>query len=176
MRGAFGAVENVKKYSYGERMGLGKGASIARITDGTSNSVMFSEVLANHKQDGRTSSTSPGGLNRDIRGVMLCPMMGGNSFSGAFPPNSKGTDVSQGLPLSGDPAAFPPGHKMYGVQDRNTDPVSGGQWQVAARSQHSGGVVAAYCDGSVRFITSNIDPFTWTSLCTIGGGEPVSTP
>ena len=170
-RGMFGAVENVKKYEYGARFGIGKGIKFGEISDGSSNTVMISEVLANHRPDTRTSSSAPAGMNRDVRGTILCPMMGGNSFSGFFPPNSRATDVTQGCPPAGDPAALPATDPMFCTQDRNIDPVTGGRWQVAARSNHTGGVNAAFGDGSVRFYSNNIDRVVWSALCTIAGGE-----
>jgi prepilin-type N-terminal cleavage/methylation domain-containing protein/prepilin-type processing-associated H-X9-DG protein len=170
-RGMFGAVENVQKYEYGARFGVGKGIKFGDIIDGSSNSVMLSEVLANHRADGRTSSSAPSGMNRDVRGTILCPMMGGNSFSGFFPPNSRATDVTQGCPLATDAAALPATDPMFCTQDRNIDPATGGRWQVAARSRHTGGVNAAFGDGSVRFYSSNIDRVVWSALCTIAGGE-----
>lgn len=173
-RGMFGAVENVKKYEYGQRFGIGKGTRFADVIDGSSNSVLLSEVLANFRADTRTSSSAPAGMNRDVRGALLCPMMGGNSFSGFFPPNSAGTDVTQGCPLPTDPAAFPSNHPMFCRQDRNIDSATGGQWQVAARSNHTGGVNAAFGDGSVRFYSSSIDRNVWSSLCTIAGSEVVN--
>lgn len=172
--GIFGVVTNVIKYPYGERMGVGKGTKIVGITDGASNTVLLSELLANHKADGRTSSSHPSGMNRDVRGSIICPMMGGNSFSGLFPPNSKGTDITSGCPVSTDPAAFPANHPMFCTQDRNIDPITGGQWAVSARSNHTGGVNAAMGDGSVRFFRDTIAQATWSALCTKQGGETIS--
>lgn len=173
-RGAFGAVENVIKYPYGNRFGVGKGTKFANFVDGTSNSVLLSELLNNGKADGRTSSSAPLGMNRDVRGTILCPMMGGNSFTGFYPPNSKGTDVTNGCPLSTDPAAYPPTDPMFCTQDRNIDPATGGQWNAAARSMHTGGVNAAFADGAVRFYSNSIDRSIWQALCSIAGGETAS--
>jgi prepilin-type N-terminal cleavage/methylation domain-containing protein/prepilin-type processing-associated H-X9-DG protein len=173
-RGAFGAVENVRKFSYGNRFGVGKGRRFRDITDGSSNSVMMSEVINNIKPDGRTSSSQPAGLNRDVRGAYLTPMMGGNSFSGFFPPNAPGTDVTSGCPLPTDPAAFPPNDPRFCTQDRNIDPATGGQWHAAARSWHGSGVNATFADGAVRFIPNSIDRRIWQSLCTVAGGETVT--
>ncbi len=164
-RGVFGAVENVVKYPYGNRMGIGKGTRMGKLTDGTSNTIMISEVLANHKADAR------GALNRDVRGSLLCPMMGGNSFTGFYPPNSKGTDVTQGCPVSSDQAAFPSNHPMYCTQDRDINGATGGKWQVSARSSHTGGANAAISDGSVRFFSSSTDRVTYASQCSMAGGE-----
>ena len=174
--GVFGPVTNVVKYPYTERFGIGKGTRITSIIDGTSNTVMLSEVLANHTADGRTSSTQPAGMNRDVRGAILCPMMGGNSFSGMFPPNSRNTDVTSGCPLSSDPAAVPP-TDTWGracTQNRDINPATGGQWQVAARSMHTGGVNACFADGSVRFIRSSINQAQWSAMNTMAGGEVVN--
>ncbi|MEY2611488.1 MAG: hypothetical protein RL069_299 [Planctomycetota bacterium] len=173
-RGAFGAVVDVNKFPYGNRFAVGKGRRFRDVTDGTSNSVMFSEVMPNDKIDGRTSSTHPAGMNRDVRGALLTPMMGGNSFTGFFSPGSVGTDVTPGCPIASDPGAFPAGHQMFCTQDRNIDAVTGGQWQVAARSYHGSGVNASYVDGSIRFIPNTIDQVVWQNLCTVAGGEVVS--
>jgi prepilin-type N-terminal cleavage/methylation domain-containing protein len=173
-RGAFGAVENVLKFSYGNRFAVGKGRRFRDFIDGSSNSVMFSEVIPNLKEDGRTSSSAEAGMNRDVRGAILTPMMGGNSFTGFFPPNSPGTDVTSGCPAVGNPAAFPANHPQFCTQDRNVDPITGGQWQVAARSYHGSGVNATYGDGAVRFIANSIDRTIWQNQCTIAGGETVS--
>jgi prepilin-type N-terminal cleavage/methylation domain-containing protein/prepilin-type processing-associated H-X9-DG protein len=46
--------------------------------------------------------------------------------------------------------------------------VSGrGAMSLAARSRHTGGVVAAMCDGSVKFVTDSIDIGTWQALSTM---------
>jgi prepilin-type N-terminal cleavage/methylation domain-containing protein/prepilin-type processing-associated H-X9-DG protein len=171
LRGVFGAVESVVKYPHGARLGIGKGTTIVSITDGTSNTVMLSEVLSNIRSDGRTSTTSLGALNRDVRGAILCPMMGGNSFSTAFPPNSRGTDVTQGCPVATDAAAVPAGDPMFCTQNRDISPTTGGQWQVAARSNHTGGVNAAMADGSVRFVRSTVPQNVWSAAGTAAGGE-----
>ena len=41
----------------------------------------------------------------------------------------------------------------------------------AARSMHSGGVSALFCDGSVRFIDDSLTIDLWRALATIAGGE-----
>jgi prepilin-type processing-associated H-X9-DG protein len=42
---------------------------------------------------------------------------------------------------------------------------------ITASSRHPGGVNAAICDGSVRFIKSSISPPVWWALSTVAGGE-----
>ena len=43
----------------------------------------------------------------------------------------------------------------------------------AARSYHSAGVNALFCDGHVRFIRDSVNPATWRALATRRGGEAV---
>ena len=45
---------------------------------------------------------------------------------------------------------------------------------MAARSRHAGGVGAAMCDGSVRFISNNVAISIWNALGTASGGEVVN--
>lgn len=172
--GIFRVVTNVAKYPYGDRMGIGKGTKISDVLDGSSNTVMLSEVLANHRPDGRVSSSHPSGSNMDVRGAILCPMMGGNIFTGFFPPNSPGTDVTPGCPAAGAIDAVPPGDPMFCTQDRNIDLTAGGQWNAAARSTHTGGVNAAFGDGSVRFIRNSMPRQIFSAMCSSMGGEVVN--
>ena len=52
--------------------------------------------------------------------------------------------------------------------------VSGrGEMSLAARSRHPGGVVAALCDGSVRFVTDAVNIGTWQALSTMANGDLV---
>jgi prepilin-type N-terminal cleavage/methylation domain-containing protein/prepilin-type processing-associated H-X9-DG protein len=167
LRGVFNVVTDVRKFPVGERFGLGKGTAIAHITDGASNTVLLSEVLAIHRPDGRTSSSAPSGMNRDVRGAMLVPMAGGNIFMGNYPPNSPGTDV---MP-SCDPSIIQAGEaEMMCTRSQAID----GQYWAAARSKHSGGVNAAMADGSVRFVRNSISQVTWAAMCTMAGGETIN--
>lgn len=62
--------------------------------------------------------------------------------------------------------------------DNSTDPVY--QWSAwgwrAARSYHPGGVNLALLDGSVRFVTDNIDLGVWKAMSTCEGRELVELP
>jgi prepilin-type processing-associated H-X9-DG protein len=44
-----------------------------------------------------------------------------------------------------------------------------------ARSRHTGGVNAALCDGSVRFISAGVTLATWQALGTMNGAEMVGS-
>jgi prepilin-type processing-associated H-X9-DG protein len=45
---------------------------------------------------------------------------------------------------------------------------------MGARSLHTGGINTARCDGSVGFISNNIDLVAWNALGTAQGGEVVN--
>jgi prepilin-type N-terminal cleavage/methylation domain-containing protein/prepilin-type processing-associated H-X9-DG protein len=52
---------------------------------------------------------------------------------------------------------------IHGCEDTNA--------ATGARSQHTGGVNVLLGDGSVRFVTNNVNALTWLGLFTIRGGE-----
>jgi len=45
---------------------------------------------------------------------------------------------------------------------------------LTASSRHSGGVNAAFCDGSVKFVKNSVNYLVWMAVGTIGNGEVVS--
>lgn len=65
-----------------------------------------------------------------------------------------------------------------GVVRETTDPAvtyAGYGWR-AARSRHPGGVNVAMADGSLRFVTDDVDPAVWKAAATRAGGETVTLP
>ena len=85
-----------------------------------------------------------------------------------------------------------PGHSMYNHRRVPNDPrvdCRGGLphsdksdpfWNqlsldVAARSQHPGGVHALFADGHAAFVKGSIAPATWRALASVAGGEAVSS-
>lgn len=115
------------------------------ITDGTSNTLMMSERLI---ALGDADQNSNGDfLNDDAS-------QPGLQFMTIQTPNS-GVDVIF-CNTNNDPAA---------------PCTNGSSLQAAARSRHSGGVNAMFCDGSSRFISNSIAQYTWQSLGTMNGNE-----
>jgi len=161
--GIFGLVE-VPKWPLASRFGQGKGTRIVQITDGSSNTVMFSEVLPFDQVTLGTSSSSPAGINRDLRGAVLFPGAGGNMFTTFTPPNSTTPDQI----LSCDPA-IPADDPFRRACTQNQ--ADGNTW-AAARSKHTGGVNACFGDGSVRFMSNTINPAVWQAMGSKAGGEP----
>ena len=88
--------------------------------------------------------------------------MGGNIFSTQIGPNSKAPDGVWGCrnsPLDGMPCTQ--------IGSPYTEMFAG------ARSYHPGGVQVCMADGSVRFVSENINLLIWQALGTRGGGEVV---
>ena len=115
------------------------------ITDGTSNTLMIAEYLM-----------TPSADDNDWRGDI-------HNDDGVFrfhtldTPNSTVPDVvSWASTATPDPAM----------------PVTtAGAQKNAARSRHTGGVNAGLCDGSVRFVSSNVPSAVWAAQGTMNGNE-----
>jgi prepilin-type N-terminal cleavage/methylation domain-containing protein/prepilin-type processing-associated H-X9-DG protein len=125
---------------------MGRPRKIGEITDGTSNTLCVSEVL-----QGRTD---------DLRGFSWWG--GGAGFVTHMLPNSTEPDV-----VTGGICRTTNTPRMPCVDASTTTRAR----MMGARSQHTGGVNAAMCDGSVRFVRDSISLPTWRSLGTSMGGE-----
>ena len=170
--------------------------SLAMILDGTSGTVAVSETL-------RSTAGSPPGSNsltffaqNPLGGFVIT---GNNSTTG--PAITSDTDYAS-MCLTGSPAGYQatrgvrwhygaPGHSLFNnvraPNDARYDCRGGlphsnrtaATWSllsqnIAARSQHSGGVNALFCDGSTRFVRDSVAVRVWQALGTRKGGEVVS--
>jgi len=146
---------------------------IQDIADGTANTVMFSEGLS-------SSVALWGG----VQGVVEEMDVGGALFSTFDTPNSANADVVIACANSTTgPNDYDPNYKAPCISTHpSATPTLNNpnkwsdytQWRSAARSNHSGGVNAAFGDGSVRFVTNNVDVATWRAVGTKAGGEVVN--
>ena len=123
--------------------------TIAGVSDGTSNTVMASEVII--------------GQGVDLRGFIHWGDASG--FESYLAPNSKDFDRI----YSASYVKYPYMTNPPGAVSTTTAPN-----MVAARSRHSGGVNTAMCDGSVRFMKDSISLPIWQALSTTKGGEVIS--
>jgi prepilin-type N-terminal cleavage/methylation domain-containing protein/prepilin-type processing-associated H-X9-DG protein len=136
---------------------------ITDVIDGTSNTLMVSELITVPYNNGDTSTCSFSG-QYDYRGAYYNPLTGGALFLTSNPPNTTVGDYQWNACTIHPPGSTNPVAPCSGCSDANANTVY-------ARSLHTGGVNTAMADGSVRFITSTIAPLTWQNLGTRAGGE-----
>ena len=170
---------------------IGEFPSMSTVTDGTSNTVAFSEAL---------SAAACGG--RQIKGQVLLnvtSMYNGNSFPGPCLSMKSGTELTSDATSSAwraqrwaDGQIVASGFNTVLPPNSPNCVYSGGDtgWGVlSAQSNHSGGVNASMLDGSVRFVSDTIDcgdsygnavtsgksPYgVWGAMGSASGGETVS--
>ncbi|APW61051.1 DUF1559 domain-containing protein [Paludisphaera borealis] len=152
----------------------GKG-TIASITDGTSNTSLFSEVTRSIA-NANTAGEVPANSYLNVFGISA------DSFTtSVLPPTDlclagtrlkyRGQQYYRGIA----PTAFfshtqTPNPQTYDCAN-SSDFICA---HIAARSNHSGGVNVVFADGSVRFVKNSINPMSWRALGTRAGGEVVS--
>ncbi len=133
---------------------LNKCYGIVDITDGTSNTLVFSEVVVG-ANDGSGNSDHRGDIYNDDHNCFY--------FNVYTQPNSVIPDYMQGYCI------YP---------NLNNPPCNGNPNPAesfnAARSLHPGGVNAGLADGSVRFFKNTVSLQTWRALGTMANNEPLS--
>ena len=137
---------------------------IRDLTDGTSNTVMVGEIRL---QPDLVGPSGPGNVGcsqtsdwHDMRGRYSNPHPGGVTFTTIRPPN---TPVGDSMSW----AFGTPNVPLRGCASGSASP------EVHARSWHPGGAQFSLADGSVRFISNNIDQNVFQYLGTVAGGEVI---
>jgi Protein of unknown function (DUF1559). len=163
--------------------GINSRTTPAALRDGLSKTLMFSESIlgagpvATRTRDGLDADTGYGfvfvaplteaACSRpfyynftDLRGFSwVNGEYRTTLYNHARPPNAEAFDCLAALMSTTDLS------RMY----------AGYGWRTA-RSRHPGGVNAAAADGSVHFLSDDIDPVIWQGLSTRSGGEPAAIP
>jgi prepilin-type N-terminal cleavage/methylation domain-containing protein/prepilin-type processing-associated H-X9-DG protein len=132
------------------------GARFSQIVDGTSNTLMWSEVL-------QSPWDSAGAAWPDRRGRIWNDDTFCYQFMTHLPPNSPKGDFGYCNPANLKYPCDPAG--------RSLSAAAAPQVYMVPRSRHPNGVNVAMCDGSMRFITDNINMFTWVAASSMGAGE-----
>ena len=168
---------------------------LADIKDGSSNTIAYSEWLVDNGKLGpvpgrATGLTSSGGnLSRDAYSVGLPAVQADWAACTTKFMSGGGLGVSYG---NGPGTNWATGAQGYSIFNTLVPPNGGGQikWSacrmgccvqaqhadyMVAMSNHSGGVNAALCDGSVRFIKNSVAIPTWWALGTRDNGETISS-
>lgn len=132
---------------------------MSEMTDGTSNTACFSEILI----------ASPGKTD-DNRGDILNDE-GSPGFMSILTPNAKSPDQCRGCSANSQNTNHPDYRIMpCTVIGANTE------MQIAARSRHPGGVNVSMCDGSVRFVSDTVAQNVWAAALSGKGGESLTLP
>ena len=118
------------------------------ITDGTSKTLLMSEIIVS-KADG--DNTTRGDIINEDHDFVSVQFMTRNTPNG-------GTDQT--------------------IRCKNDDPqapcTAGSNYNVSARSRHSGGVGVVMCDGAVRFVTDNVSLTTWQQMGNMNDGQTIA--
>jgi prepilin-type N-terminal cleavage/methylation domain-containing protein/prepilin-type processing-associated H-X9-DG protein len=169
--------------------------AIAQFTDGTSGTILFSEIKSFQFRL-KCSSVSSEMTPFSVPGPNAAPLpeyLGQGScsspsltmhtrwsnggvyhagFSTAWPPNMKTLYLYSGTPaLTPYLPAGAVDADLISVNENDGGPTYGA---FTTRSYHSGGVNTLFADGSVRFMKSSVDGNIWRALGSIAGGEVLS--
>ena len=141
----------------GSSHGIGHVYGLKNIVDGTSNTACFSEIII----------ASPDQVN-DNRGDIL-NNEGSPGFMSFNTPNSSAPDECRNCK---------PGTTEAGLGEYKRLPCAvvgdNTQYQIAPRSNHTGGVNLSMCDGSVTFVSETLSQRIWEAVLSADGGESES--
>ncbi|MEL7498428.1 MAG: DUF1559 domain-containing protein [Planctomycetota bacterium] len=150
--------------------------SLSTFTDGTSNTTLYSEVKAYNPYF--RNAAIPGDVAMPVDPLMVA------SLGGDFKQNSGHTEWVDGrCHQTSFTATFGPNTKVpYSEGDQTYDIDWTNQQEgksreittfaaVTSRSYHPTGVNTVRADGSVHFVSNQIDLFSWQALATRNGGE-----
>ncbi len=145
----------------------------AAVTDGTSNTALFSETKRSHFNG--VASSVP---NTDPLNVYVISGTGADNFippictaqNMRFPIRYRGQQYYRDLPMTGYYShTLPPNTRYW---DCGYDDFT--RAHMASRSYHPGGTNVGFADGSVKFIKNSINIVPWNALGTRAGGEVIS--
>ena len=158
--------------------------TVAAVTDGTSNTALFSETRRSHA----TTSAIVGGLSGGIPTNDSLQVYVVSTNDNYNPPGPlcvyggsgyytrivyRGQQYYRNLPETGYyNHTMTPNNKWWDCGMNGGNFV---QAHLAARSYHSGGVNAGFTDGSVRFVKDSVNLVTWRAVGTRAGNEVVSS-
>jgi prepilin-type processing-associated H-X9-DG protein len=172
---------------------IGKALKVGAHTDGLSNTVFFSERTKGSGSNLREANPDPRydmiTMPGRTRGLLDPDFVMQNCLANPGPSrfhfNSAGRWIGGSDFSNGWPFAFYSSTMYNHVVPPNWRGLDCGTWSaipdapgehaiVAARSTHTGGVNTSMGDGSVQFVSENIDLLTWRALGTRNGGEVAS--
>jgi len=153
--------------------------SLASVTDGTSNTVIFSEWIKGTSAN--SVVTNSRGLDQVFTGPPETPHNGLPTYRQACLASSTLNYSGKGVDWVNMKVANGGGYSHIMMPNEKACVFSTGSsassdnTMIGASSRHPGGVNAAFLDGSVKFIKSTTNPATWWALATKAGGEVISS-
>ncbi|MDY3556676.1 DUF1559 domain-containing protein [Gemmata sp. JC717] len=163
-----------------------KGFPITAITDGTSNTVMFAEVMRSRD----TNSSTGSGIRDNITVIISSSDTGYNETDGTtISMCQDGSNWSSSIKYVGHqyyrnlPSNFVFTHTLpvnwnkrvpSGTQRYSCGNSAFTSMHIAASSYHTGGANVCMGDGSVRFVTDSTSVTAWRAMGTRAGGEVIS--
>jgi prepilin-type N-terminal cleavage/methylation domain-containing protein/prepilin-type processing-associated H-X9-DG protein len=161
--------------------------TMSSFTDGTSNTVVFSEWIRGDglqpRGVGWGAENGKDGLGQIYQGVTSSTQFAGRLDADLLHAKACDQSPNQAYTWKGDwwiadlttyTHTQLPNRKSCWYSDIPGRPWVGAANVISASSRHPGGVNAAFGDGSVKFIKSSVNPVTWQAIGTVNGGETVS--
>jgi prepilin-type N-terminal cleavage/methylation domain-containing protein len=159
-------------YCSGRNDGLfwrGSNTKFRDITDGTSNTVFMAETLFGNRQPATTTLVDP---QRQMKRV---------SLGSPCQPTAEALEATASSNFNGNRAGIwissTGFHTLiqgyYPPNSRNPDFGNHGEIVSGPRSLHVGGAQLSLCDGSVRFVSENVDLATFRNLFSRNDGQVV---
>lgn len=136
--------------------GINRGANFAEITDGSSNTLVFSEYLT--------------GAGNDLRGYPWSARTGCQFIFARITPNSSAYDIL----LEYDKFCNDQTNQPSANLPCTPSPATETNHSAGARSRHPGGVNSLKADGSVHFYSDSIDLNVWRWLAWMQDGEVIN--
>jgi prepilin-type processing-associated H-X9-DG protein len=161
--------------------GQGPTISLATITDGLSNTVIFSEWVRGKNQNASPSK----GLSTIYNATTPWPTAVTTTstvddyMNGCMNSNTPYTNYDQkGQKWLNHNCAEGGGYSHVMLPNTkacffNNDGSQAGRTLVGASSYHSGGVNVAFLDGSIRFVKNSVNRYTWRAIATRDKGEVI---
>jgi len=154
---------------FGLREPTGKGVTLMAITDGTSNTAAFAELL---KGDFNNATYNRADwLNASSLGMPTTADQANNLCMSVDTTNLSYQWFSAGGEWLNDNATGTAYTHVGLPNTRSCGFPANLRFSVNASSAHTNGVNVLLCDGSVKFVNNSIDLPTWRALGTRAGGE-----
>jgi prepilin-type N-terminal cleavage/methylation domain-containing protein/prepilin-type processing-associated H-X9-DG protein len=151
----------------------------ASITDGTSNTVIFSEWIKG--TNANTVVPTSTGLDQVFTGPPETPGQPLLALRQACLTSKTVNYSGKGVDWLNDKVANGGGYSHIMAPNTQSCVFSTGSsgstdnTMISASSRHSGGVNVGFLDGSIRFIKNSVAPQAWWAIATKAGGEVISS-